>query len=243
MSIRDVFPPSDPTERLGAVLGGKTDLDLRRPGARGALAGALPRTLLELIRRPGLDAPGGAHHAARGRRAAGAGALAADDRALARADPPSARRTSSASGSTTRPRQGKRAGARTRAQDSRASGLLHQNADDGERPVRSHPVGSARSPSRWTTKSSSASSSACGGRNIARGRGARSRLRLHDHQRRVGARPAEAAPAVVQGQEPRRLLPDGPGRRHRGRVRRSAEQADLAARQRRARSRTRRPRT
>ena len=40
-------------------------------------------------------------------------------------------------------------------------------------------------------------------------------------------------PAVVQGQEPRRLLPDGPGRRHRRRVRRSAVEADLAQGQRR----------
>ena len=34
-----------------------------------------------------------------------------------------------------------------------------------------------------------------------------------------------AAPAVVQGQEPRRLLPDGSGHRHRRRVRRSADRS------------------
>ena len=66
-------------------------------------------------------------------------------------------------------------------------------------------------------------------KNVARADALDVRLRLHDHQRRVRAGPAEKPSAVVQGQEPRRLLPDGPGRRHRRRVRRSAAETDLAA--------------
>ena len=61
------------------------------------------------------------------------------------------------------------------------------------------------------------------------GRGARARLRLHHHQRRDRAGPAEARPAVVQGQVARHLLPDGPGAGHRRRDPGPAGPRDLAA--------------
>ena len=83
--------------------------------------------------------------------------------------------------------------------------------------------GTARSRSRWTGRRSSASSSARPAAT-SRGRRARPRLRLHRHQRRDRARPAEESPPVLQGQEPRRLLPDGTGRGHRRRVRRPTGQ-------------------
>ena len=60
----------------------------------------------------------------------------------------------------------------------------------------------------------------------------------------VSARDLQQKPsAVVQGQEPRRLLPDGAGRRHRRRVRRSAGEAHLACESTASRTRTRPPPT
>ena len=64
------------------------------------------------------------------------------------------------------------------------------------------------------------------------GRGAPPRLRLHHHQRRDGARSAEAPQPVVQGQVARHLLPDGADARDGRRDPRSAGARRLASGQR-----------
>ena len=81
------------------------------------------------------------------------------------------------------------------------------------------------------------------GKNIHAAARLRLRLRLHRPQRRDGARPAEEPPPVLQGQEPRRLLPDGPGGGDGGRVRRPAAQAARVPRERRGEAGRRRRRT
>ena len=93
--------------------------------------------------------------------------------------------------------------------------------------------GSGRSRSSWTRKWSSAWSSARAARTSRGPTRSSTSSATRSSTTSQRARPAEDAPAVVQGQEPRRLLSDGPGHRHRRRVRRPAEQAARAARQRR----------
>ena len=66
--------------------------------------------------------------------------------------------------------------------------------------TRSTTKASRRSPARRTPRRNRR-------RNIRLGRG----FRVHDHQRRHGARRAEAAPAVVPGQIVRHVCPMGPG--------------------------------
>ena len=58
-------------------------------------------------------------------------------------------------------------------------------------------------------------------------------LWIHDYQRRFGAGLASETPAMVQGQEPGRLLPYGAARGYGGRIWRSARQTDFLASERR----------
>ena len=135
------------------------------------------------------------------------------------------RRTSSASASTTSATRRRAAQARgSESEDPDRARDLHEGADDGhagpfddvavDRVVDA--AGGLGGRARRRHRQDAA-------RTSPRADALESRLRLHGHQRRQRARPAAAAHAVVQGQEPRRLLPDGSARRHRRRVRRSAD--------------------
>ncbi len=90
------------------------------------------------------------------------------------------------------PREGERAGARPGVQDARSAGLLHQGDDQRQRPVRPDSVGSVGHAAAGLRSRARRHHRRPRQEHPARRR-ARSRLRLHDHQRRLGARPAEDA--------------------------------------------------
>ncbi len=220
---------ADPTPRLGAAARrpGARPLRQRRPAVaagahsgRARRSGSAPRAVAEAIgrRRP----------PARRRPAARADSAAAQERLLPRPQLRGAR-------------QGERGRAQQGDEDPGHPGDLLENADHRERAVRRRPGGSQRHARRWTGRWSSASSSARPARTSARA-DALAHVFGYTVINDVSARDVQIAARrpVVQGQEPRRLVPDGAVRRHRRRVRRPAGQAAACAASTASPSRTRR---
>ena len=131
---------------------------------------------------------------------------------------------------------------RTGGEDPDHPGDLHQSANVGHWTVRRHYRGSRGHAAGGLGSRAGRRDRKDRSRHLESGR-APARVRLHGHQRPQCARPAAAAHAMVQRKKPRRVLPDGPARRDRRRVRRSAVQASPAPRSTASRSRMRaRPR-